>query len=79
MDTVEGLLIDFEMLLSELRSTSNAQQTRLLRREIRKLVRRAEQFIREFEEKVFRVRVELEILCPSVQRSKSKARIRGKR
>ena len=78
MDTMAGLLIDFEMLLSELRNTSNAQQKRVIRRELRKLIRRAEQFIREFEEQVLRVRVELEILCPSVRRSKSKVRTRGK-
>ena len=73
-----GLLIDFEMLLSELRNTSNAQQKRVIRRELRKLIRRAEEFIREFGEKLLRVRVEMEILCPSVRRSKGKVRTRGK-
>ena len=42
MGTVEELLIDLETLLSELRSTSNAQQKKAIRREIDKVIGQSE-------------------------------------
>jgi hypothetical protein len=73
MDTVEGLLIDLETLFSELRNASNAQQKKAIRREIDKVIRQSEAFIRDFQNKIVDVRVQVEILCRSVRPMESKS------
>jgi hypothetical protein len=73
VDDLEDELVKAEILLSQLRSDSNAMRRKVIRRETCEVIRQAELLIRGFQTKVNEIRIELDRLAP-VRTSPTKVR-----